>query len=337
MSASPVLVRSGVAETLIGVEDLFGEATYWERFGFAVVARGRLDAASTDALYGVPSPMESLLLGHGAADHGRVRLLRFDEPLGPGLGLRPLSVLGSRWTTQLAHLGTVTVHAELAEATGTTLRQIPAVTHQIYPAGAPARPFVDPWPCVREMAVLRPCSRQVLFERCSYELADYGAPDPGSLFRGSQVTHVGVTMIGTPDDLVLYPALGMAEANRPVQEAGFEEPGARALFELAPGQHYWSVDFDDPRSTPSRPRSGRLKVIVFPPGTDLEDARSCSAVGNLGPTASVLAVSDLGRTLDVVRDLGGELRSAIVPDELGRPSARVAAPEGTEWVLIGPS
>jgi hypothetical protein len=329
-----ILVTGGVAETLVGVDDLFGEARYWERFGFSVTARGRLDAASADALYGVRSALESLLLGHTTSDHGLIRLMRFDEPTGPGLGTRPLSAWGSRWTTQLADLGAASVHAELAEAAGEPFRWIPPVTHQIYPAGTPARPFVDPWPCVREMAVLRPCSRQVLFERYAYELPDYGQRDPTSLFRGSQITHVGVTIIGSPDDLVLYPALGMAEANRPVYEASFEEAGARALFELQPGQRYWSVDFDDPRSTPSRPRSGRLKVIVFPPGTDLEDARPLARVGNLGPTASVLRVSDLRQALERFSDLGGQACSEPCTDELGRPALRASAPEGTEWLLV---
>ena len=81
---------SGVYEVMVGVSDAEPALTYFAEFGFTTVARAELTATQAKALYGVESAVTSWRLQNGEVDaHGLLRLLEWDEPSGPGVGLAP--------------------------------------------------------------------------------------------------------------------------------------------------------------------------------------------------------------------------------------------------------
>ena len=73
-------VVGGVYEVGIGVTDLDEALRYWSLFGYTAGARGSLDYEQAKVLFGVGSALESVQLDHQDADHGLVRLMRWDTP-----------------------------------------------------------------------------------------------------------------------------------------------------------------------------------------------------------------------------------------------------------------
>ena len=222
--------------------------------------------------------------------------------------------------------------SDLEAATGAagSIAWIPSVRQD--PAGPVSEPFVTDQICVREMVVIQPESRQVLFERFGYSNPTYGAVVEAP-FPTSQVTHSGLVTTGDPDVFLgFYESLGMLRT-RDGSVSKADDIASQRIFDLGPEESYLCWDFDDPRSSPvpSKWLSGRLKFIHFPTGTPLEDARAKAQLGGLGHTAYTWRVRDL--------DAVCALNDAIVvaepgADEFGARTARVIAPDGYDWLFI---
>jgi len=331
-------VAGGVVELVTGADDLDRECRYWESFGFEVTEVGVLEGDRALEVYGWGSAVESSRLRHRRSGHGGVRLMHWERQRGPGLGLAPLKALGSVWGSSMARLARVMVHAALAKSQGMELALVEPVIQQIYPSGDPPAAFGGSWPCVLEMAVLRPCARHVLFERVDYCLSGYGAPDRSSPMRASQLTHVGLTVgLEQLEAIDFYEAALGLRRMTPAGGAtryGFGHPGPQKMFDLDEGESYLAVDFDDPRSTPSRPISGRLKVILLDSKRPL-DFRLERHLGCLGPVAPAWPCEDpkvlAGRAVSM-----GATQLGEGTDEFGRHSAALQAPDGTVFLLCSP-
>ena len=90
----------GLLETGIGVPDLDAGTRYWESFGFRAGPEGTLDADAAEAPFGHRSALTSRSLLHTDSDHGLIRLMKWDQPLNDGLGMRPFRGHGNRWAGQ---------------------------------------------------------------------------------------------------------------------------------------------------------------------------------------------------------------------------------------------
>ena len=89
MNSQPGAV-GGLYDIAVGVTDAVAAIAYWQRFGFRVGEHGKLSAIAAKALYRVDSALTAVRLFHGTADHGLIRLMIWEKPSGPGLGLAPL-------------------------------------------------------------------------------------------------------------------------------------------------------------------------------------------------------------------------------------------------------
>lgn len=329
---------SGVYEIAIGCTDPAPLLRYWARFGYRAGPEGRLDADAARALYGVDSALRGIRLHHLDADHGLLRLLVWDRPRNEGLQLAPMKALGNRWGAMLtADVYDLANHAEDAVAAGLPVHYVEPQRQVIYATGDRGTPFLDPVSGVREMLLLQPLTRQVLFQRYGYTLPLYGHVDEASPFRSSQVTHVGLVMQGGPELLAFYDAtLGLLRV-RDGHESTYADPAPRRVFGLAEGDRYVTTDFDDPRSSAtdtSRSRSGRLKVVRFVGGSPLPDLRDRSRAGSLGYSLYSLRVRDLDAYRARLVESGAREVTPVLVNEFGERSLTFTAPDGYAWALV---
>lgn len=328
----------GVHELVIGATDPIPIIQYFQQFGYRVGHSGSLTADAAEVLYGVRSPLRSIRLLHQDADHGLYRLMVWEKPLNDGLGLAHMKVLGGRWGAAVTRdVYSILNHAEDAAAKGDPIYFVEPQRQVIYAGGENARPFLDPALCVREMLLVRPASRQILFQRYDYELPLYGRIAEEAPMATSQVTHAGLITQGGPEELDFYDqVLGLLRA-RHGHVSDDSDVASRNIFELEPGQKYMSTDFDDPRSVPSdlsKVRSGRLKIIRFISGPQLEDLQDRSRPGSLGLSLYTYRVQGIEAFHTKVHASAATRVTQISTNEFGERSFSFVAPDGYWWNLL---
>ena len=315
----------------------FDLIAYWQQFGYHVGESGSLGATEAKALYGVESSLRSVRLLHQDSDHGLLRLMVWVQGLGDGLGLSGMKVLGGRWGAMLTQdVYAIVNHVEDAMARGMPVLYVEPQRQVIYDLGAETRPFLDPVVGVREMVLIQPETRQILFQRYGYDVPMYGKVNPGVAFPTSQITHAGIVIQGEASLTDFYErALGLLRA-RDGHVSGYDELASRHVFDMSPGETYVTTDFDDPRSVPSdltRTRSGRLKIIRFPSAIEIEDLRDRSRPGHAGYSMYTYRVRDLQSFWRSVVEHGATEVTEIAENEFGEPSFSFVAPDGIFWNL----
>lgn len=331
----------GLYECLVGVPDLAAGIAYYERFGCRAGPFGELDASAARALYGVDSAVRSVRLLHQDADHGLVRLMQWERPANAGLGVdTSLRCTGSRWGVRVtSSVLNVANHAERARALGAPIQLIDPILAVIdeVAGGTAAAPFAEPLVGVREMVVLQPHYRQVIFERFGYESPRYGRIDPHCLFATSQHTHCGMMFAHDDHQLLRFydDVLGLQrtfDAERPYAQA----TGSRRIFALEDGETHWMTDFDDPRSGRALAdrRSGKLKVVRFARSSRLADRMDHSRPGSLGYSCYTWRVRGIAALWKRVSSAGATHVTDVRADEFGTLAFACRAPDGYSWVFV---
>ncbi|XWX02435.1 VOC family protein [Aggregatilineales bacterium SYSU G02658] len=327
----------GVYELCIGTQDPMRDLLYWQRFGYHLDKIGTLSADDARALYGVPSALKSYRLGHQDADHGLIRLMLWDAPTNDGLQLTSMRALGNRWGATLTHdLYNIINHAEDARAQGLPITFSPPIRQQIYRAPS-GQPFIDDAPCVREVIMIQPHARQVLFQRFGYVIPHYGAVNPHSAFKTSQITHCGLVVQGGDDLIDFYEhTLGLLRARDNLITEYQEVKDGANVFQLTEGEQYVCTDFDDPRSStnPMLAHSGRLKIIRYKHSAPLPDHHAQSRPGVLGCSLYTYRVSDLTAYHQRVTQSAAHSVTPILTDEFGQQAFSFIAPDGYFWTLM---
>ncbi|GMV00656.1 MAG: hypothetical protein AMXMBFR52_03120 [Burkholderiales bacterium] len=333
----------GLHEVCYGVPDLDAASDYWAAFGFRRGAGGRLDEPAALALYGVHSAVSSLRLEHLDADHGLVRLMQWERPLGPGIGLTGLRAHGSRWVAQfVASALDVANHGALARRQGAPILDLPpsfidlsSYNPQLF-GGRPVRPFADTLVAVREYTLLQPLWRQALLERFHYESPLLGRIDNHALLRASQIVNASF-MVASDDDTVFSfyeSVLGLRQL--PVQTVTWEAAMAsRAVFDLREGETHWCHTFEEPRSGDRNQerRSGRLYLFRFPTASRLDDRIAQSRPGHLGCTLFTWRAHDLAALRAGCAVAGCRAITEVVADEFGVPAFSAVTPDGMTWTF----
>ena len=157
-------IIGGIYEVCIGVTDAISAIQYWQQFGYHIGEIGELTAAMANQLYRVNSALQTIRLYHQNADHGLIRLMIWQNPTSAGLGVSSMKVKGNRWgTTLTANILGILNHAEAAKAVSENIIYTQPHWEVIYNKDKKSRPFVEPLVGVREMLLLQPLTRQVLF------------------------------------------------------------------------------------------------------------------------------------------------------------------------------
>ena len=272
MSEKPRAI-GGLHEICIGVPSFDAPLAYWQAFGFTEGPRGSLTAQDAKALYGVNSALSSLRLQHLDADHGLIRLMKWDTPINDGVSVVPFRGHGARWSGQFVRdMLDVANHAAIARKQGHPVYDVPPsfIDLSSYnPAmfgGKPVRPFADKIIAVREYTLIQPLARQAFLQRFNYDSKLLGKINDASLLRASQIVHGGMMFTAdtdAPTDFYDH-VLGLKRVM--VQETTWDKAMAsRAAFDLVEGETHWSYTFEEPRSGPDNDtrRSGRLLMFRF--------------------------------------------------------------------------
>jgi uncharacterized glyoxalase superfamily protein PhnB len=339
VGAQPMGPISGVFEGVIGTTDPVPLIQYYEQWGYRVGTIGTLSAADAKRLYGVNSAVRGIRLSHGSADHGLIRLMVWDAPLSTGVGMRPMRVEGSRWTASMTADATlIGNHAEDAVAAGLPVRYVPPEWARIYDLGR-GQPFISPAVGVREGMLIQPLTRQIFFERFGYSLPFYGRIDSTSHLKASQVTHFGMIVRANDKGALRFydEVLGLLRVRDDLLSTYEESKASRIIFDLKPGERYFTTDFDEPRSSVTElqaARSGRLKIIRFDQAAPMEDVRAISRAGHLGLSLYTFRVRDLDAYLARVSSSTARDVTAIVKNEFGERSFSFVSPDGFMWTLV---
>lgn len=329
----------GVYEVGIGATDEKPLIAYFERFGYRVGATGEISASEAEKLYGVKSKLKSIRLLHQDSDHGLVRIMVWEKPVNDGLQMSRMNVLGNRWGAMMTgDVYNLQNHAEEAIAQKMSVFMVEPQRAEIYKLEKRPQPFLENYATVREMALIQPLTRQILFQRFGYNLALYGKINPESFFKSSQITHFGMVVYRNQDNLDFYgQVLGLLKVKENANyDSDYNNPSSRAVFSLERHQKYGATDFDDPRSStdPTKARSGRLKIIWFSPESNLQDKFDHSKPGSLGYSLYTYRVKGIENYQRKVKASKAENVTEIQKNEFGEKSFSFVAPDGYFWTIL---
>ncbi|MEL7029176.1 MAG: VOC family protein [Pseudomonadota bacterium] len=331
----------GLYESCIGVPDLIYAIRFWGQFGYHISGQGELSAERASALYGVDSAVKSVQLRHGRSDHSYIRLMQWDKPRNPGIGItKDLRQDGGRWGVLLTRsILNILNHVEDAQAKGDPWTYIFPHWLQVY-AMDKGEPFFDPPIGVREGVACHPLWRLALFERYNYEKPTYGAIDEASFMKASQFTHHGILIRADDGSALSFydETLGLLKqkehtlGGKPTCSSGNKQ-----TFALSDDEIYHIHDFDDPRSSLdiAGHLSGRLKIVRMAKTADMPDVYDKSRPGSLGMSLFTYQVRDIEEYRKRVIDGGAAQVTDVVENELGAPSISFIAPDGNAWSLVG--
>ncbi|MBE9128079.1 VOC family protein [Coleofasciculus sp. LEGE 07081] len=331
----------GIYEVCIGTQDALSQIQYWQQFGYRIGQMGELSATAANQLYSVNSALHSIRLYHQDADHGLIRLMVWENPTNEGLQMSSMKGKGNRWATALtADLLTILNHAQEATAAGLPVNYTHLHWEIIYNKERKSRPFLETAVGVREMMLLQPLTRQVLFQRFGYSLPNYGQINESAFFKTSQITHMGmVIQDDSKETLCFYEdILGLLRTRDDVETTYESSDAARQMFDLQPGERFLVTAFDDPRSSKSdlqAVRSGRLYILRFPEAMQLADCFEKAKPGCLGMSLYTYRVKELEEYFNRVKVSAARSVTEITGNEFGETSFSFVAPDGYFWTLIG--
>jgi len=330
----------GIYEVCIGIRDPIPLIQYWEQFGYRIGQIGELPKAAVNKLYGVNSSLRSIRLYHQDADHGLIRLMVWENPTNNGLKMGSMKVKGNRWATTLtADILNIANHVENAVAAGWLIKYINPQWDVIYNKDKKGRPFIDPAVGVREMMLLQPLTRQILFQRFNYTLPYYGKINESAMLKTSQITHMGMIIQDDSKEILRFyeDILGLLRVRDDVETSYETSQAARLIFDLQPNERFWLTAFDDPRSSKSdlqAVRSGRLFIIRFPDSIQLAERYDEAKPGCLGMSLYTYRVRGLEDYFNRVKGSAAQNVTDIVSNEFGEPSFSFIAPDRYFWTLI---
>jgi catechol 2,3-dioxygenase-like lactoylglutathione lyase family enzyme len=338
METSPKI--GGIYEVCIGVEDAMPLIQYWGQFGYTIGQTGELSPEKVYNLYGVNSGLRSFRLFHQDADHGLVRLMQWENPTNEGLKLTSMKMKGTRWTTTLtADVMNILNHTEEAAKAGLPIKYTFPYWEIIYNKDRQIRPFIDPPVGVREMLLLQPLTRQVLFQRFNYSLPDYGKINENSAFKASQITHLGIILQDDSKETLRFyeETLGLLRVRDDVETSYESSEAGRVFFDLQPQEKFIVTAFDDPRSSTTdfkAARSGRLYIVRFPESMSLGSCFEQAQPGCLGMSLYTYRVSDIEEYFQRIKESNVKRFSEIEVNEFGEKSFSFVAPDGYFWTLL---
>jgi catechol 2,3-dioxygenase-like lactoylglutathione lyase family enzyme len=331
---------AGIYEVCIGISDLDSAIEYWQQFGYQVGQAGNLSATIARSLYQTDSALHSVRLTHQTADHGLIRLMQWEQSRNDGLGLDSMKVRGNRWATSMtADILTLLNQAEEAQKAGFPIRYSMPHWEIIYNKDRQMRPFIDPAIGVREMLLLQPFARQVIFQRFGYTLPHYGQINEESALKTSQVTHMGlIVQDDRKETLKFYEdVLGLLRVRDDVETSYESSQAGREFFDLQPGEKFIVTAFDDPRSSVTdwqAARSGRLYIVRFPEAYSLPNRFEQAQPGCLGISLYTYRVGNIEAYRDRIQASSAQGVTEIFRNEFDDRSFSFIAPDGYFWTLV---
>ncbi|MEB3343086.1 hypothetical protein [Okeania sp.] len=330
---------SGLYEIVIGITaaEKSNLINYWEKFGYTVNLSGNLDAETAKKLYGVDSNLHSLRLQNQVTDRSLIRIMIWDKFVNEGLGLNPLKVVGSRWGTSLSlDVFNVANHAEDAQAIGLPIYYVPPQRNLI---NRPEnfQPFYQANPCVYEMVLIQPLTRQVIFQRYDYYRPNSGIVNLDSHFKSSEFVHVGLIVDCEHKSLDFYDrVLGLVRVVNNI-ESGYNM-ASRNILEVKKENldermfNYYFIAPGYDLKEKNQIHSGNLEVLRLE--GNLENKQSYSRPGCLGTSLYTLKVTNIDLYHQKVSNSEATEVTEIIVNEFEEKSFSFVSPDGYFWTLL---
>jgi catechol 2,3-dioxygenase-like lactoylglutathione lyase family enzyme len=264
----------------------------------------------------------------------------WQNPTSTGLGVSSMKTKGNRWaTTSTADILGILNHAEAAKSIGENILYTQTHWEVIYNKDQKIRPFVEPLVGVREMLLLQPFSRQVLFQRFGYDVTNYGQINDHAPLKTSQFTHVGIVVQDDSKEILKFyeQVLGLLRVRDDIETTYESSLAGREFFALNPGEKFIVTAFDDPRSSQTdfmAARSGRLYIIRFPENITLESRFVDAQPGSLGMCLYTYKVQEIETYWQLVRESAAKQITEIVNNEFIEKSFSFVAPDGYFWNIV---
>ncbi|MEO1405028.1 MAG: hypothetical protein AAFV54_00875 [Pseudomonadota bacterium] len=321
---------SGVYEVVVGVEEALPLIEYFAEFGFEVVAQETLTAESADQLYGVESAGISYRLQNGSVDtHGLLRIIEWENPLGPGVGYAPPETVGQRMavmrTRDIVRLDDV--FNDLRNAGQPWLPTKP-VYDDLYDLDEGEYSISNRRVGVREMAVYGELFNHVFFQRYGYRIPGYGTVADAPL-QTSEFTHHDFIVSGDLADVTAYyvEVFGFEAENDPVLDGDWQA-GPRAVFGMEAGEAHWYRGFVSPNNI-----CGKLKFFSARDPEHVRDRSQHQRLGELGITMHTLYTPKVSYVHSLA--LGHDLEpTPITKNEFDEESFVLTGPDGSTWQIL---
>jgi catechol 2,3-dioxygenase-like lactoylglutathione lyase family enzyme len=330
----------GVYEIGVGVTGLEAAIAFWRAWGYVPGPRAQMEAAQARALYGVDSALESVRLTHQSATHGLIRLFKWHTATGPGLVHALLRSTGSRWSVHRTDdVMNVFNHGETARQQGHDIQlKGPLVNVRSTARGYDQRPFLGPIRASHNFQMTLPEARVVAMQRFGVSMARYGTIATDSLLRTSEGCHMGLVVTGEDFSIFdFYRDVIGFKAGKKVHVTYEQGYTPSEFFDLAPGEHFTEIDFEDPTSgdTLDTQLPGRLRAFLIHQSRPQPDMRALSRPGQLGYSLYTLRMLDLAATRQAVLGFGRASNvTPIQPDEFGTLAFSFTAPDGYGWMAL---
>lgn len=330
--ARPDTGISGVYEVVVGTRDAAPLIEYFQQFGFAEVARGKLAASDAQQLYAVNSAALSIRMQNGDIDaHGLLRIVQWETGFGAGVGIAPPETVGQRMAVMRTR-DIFRLHDIFSDA-----REAGEPWFATQPVYDDLYDMTDKGPLnvihrrvgVREMASYGELFNHVFFQRYGYTIPGYGTIGDHSPLQTSEFTHHDFIIDGDIEAVTDYyeSVLGFVQENPAVLDGEWQD-GPRAVFNMAPGTSHWYIGFVSPNDI-----SGKLKFFV---ARDREHARDRSMEQRMGYDGITMHTLWTPK-LDAVKRLADEqgLQSTTIRNnEFGERSFVLHGPDGSTWQVI---
>ena len=323
---------SGVYEVMVGTDDAQPLLAHFAEFGFAVREQASLSADAAEALYGVKSGLRSIRLQNGDLDsHGLLRLLEWEQPLGPGVGYAPPETVGQRMavmrTRDIVRLHDVFL--DLRDKAGQPWLSTEPIFDDLYGLDTGETSIAARRVGVRENAVYGRDFNHVFFQRYGYAIPGYGTIGPHSPLQTSEFTHHDFIVKGDLAVITAYYAevLGLRPENDPVISGDWQH-GPRRVFGMEPGESHWYRGFVSPNNI-----CGKLKFFAAVDPGHVRDRSHRQRVGEKSITMHSLYTPKL----EYVRELAiehGLQPSAIMENEFKERAFVFTGPDGATWQIL---
>ncbi|MEM9686733.1 MAG: hypothetical protein AAF934_07405, partial [Bacteroidota bacterium] len=289
---------SGVYEVMLGTDDGDYAKRYFADFGFKVVDSARFSASKALKLYGVNSALRSYRLQNGETDsHGLLRILVWEQLLGPGIGYMPPETIGSRMavmrTENIYRLYDI-YHTARIEGKKPWLPTEP-IADDLYGLDTGTRDFFNRPVLVRENAVYGEFFNHVFFQRYGYHIPGYGTVARNTKLRTSEFTHHDFMIKVSSMEVLSYlsTALGLKAENAPEIDGDWLK-GPKRVFQMQSGDSHWYQGFVSPNNI-----CGKLKF--FMPNGLKPDKSEHQRIGEKGITLHSFYTPKLNYVHELVR------------------------------------
>ncbi|MEM9302662.1 MAG: hypothetical protein AAGE01_11150 [Pseudomonadota bacterium] len=323
---------SGVYEVMTGVTDTAATVQYFEQFGFRTVAEATLTAAEAQIRYGVNSALRSTRMQNGDIDtHGLLRILEWEEPVGPGVGYAPPETIGIRMavarTRDIFRLEDI---FNDARSSGEPWFFTPPVYDDLYGMTDGALGIVNRRVGVREAAAYGAGFSHVFYQRYGYVIPGYGTIGDHSPLQTSEFTHHDFIIRGDIAEVTDYyeTVLGFRSEAEPELDGDWRA-GPQAVFHMPTGASHMYRGFVSPNNI-----CGKLKF--FAPTYPVHDGSDRVRPGALGITLHSLYTGRLAKVHGLAVDAGLE-PTAILENEFGEASFVFTGPDGATWQVLAAS